>query len=208
MSARAWSAAGPALAMALLAGCATAPVREGPAAVEPAQALARQQARQAQLEEIPDWSMQGRIALSVGDRGGSGRLDWKQQGQTFRVSLAAPVTRQSWTLSTGAEGAILDGLEGGPRAGPQADALLLHATGWPIPVEAMAWWVRGLAAPGGAMEFGADGRPRRLVAEGWTVDFQEWQPAAAPWPEMPRRIQVARDGARVRLVVDGWEVAP
>ena len=43
------------------------------------------------------------------------------------------------------------------------------------------------------------------VAAGWTVDYQEWQAAAGPWPEMPRRLQAVREGARVRLVVDGWE---
>jgi len=205
---RAWHAAGFALALVLLAGCAAVPVREAPVAVDPEQAQARQQARQVQLEAIPDWSMQGRIALSVGDRGGSGRLDWQQRGPAFRVSLAAPVTRQSWSLAGAPDAATLDGLEGGPRSGPDAGALLQEATGWPIPVAAMAWWVRGLASPGGEIEFDPDGRPRRLVAEGWTVDYQEWQPAAGPWPEMPRRLQAVREGARVRLVVDGWEAAP
>lgn len=201
-------AAGLALALVLLAGCTTAPVRQAPAAVDPAQAQAQQQARQAQLEAIPDWSLQGRLALSVGSRGGSGRLDWRQAGPAFVVSLSAPVTRQSWSLAGEPGGATLEGLEGGPRSGPDAGALLLEATGWPIPVESLAWWVRGLASPGGLMEFGADGRPQRLVAEGWTVDYQEWWPAAGPWPEMPRRLQATRADARVRLAVDGWEAGP
>ena len=88
-----------------------------------------------------------------------------------------------------------------------ADVLLREATGWPIPVQAMAWWVRGLASPDAVLEFGADGRPRRLHAQGWTVDYQEWLPASGPWPEMPRRLQAVRGDARVRLVVDGWEPA-
>ena len=193
------------LAMVVLFGCATAPPREAPAAVDPAHAQARQQARQEQLQAIPDWSMQGRIALSVGDRGGSGRLDWQQHGPAFKVSLAAPVTRQGWSLAGRPGGARLDGLEGGSRSGEDAAALLLEATGWPIPVGRMADWVRGVAAAGDAVEFGADGRLRRLVAAGWTVDYQEWQAMAGPWPEMPRRLQAVRGEARVRLVVDGWE---
>ena len=201
-------AAGLGLALLLLAGCAASPVRQAPVAIDPGQAQARQQARQAQLDAIDDWSMHGRIALSAGSRGGSGRLDWQQHGSDFRVSLAAPVTRQSWSLAGSPSGATLDGLEGGRRAGADATALLLEATGWPIPVAVMAGWMRGLAAPGEVMEFGADGRLRRLVADGWTVEYQEWQPAAGPWPEMPRRLQAVGDGARVRLVVDGWEATP
>ena len=202
---RTWSRAGGLLALVLLAGCAAAPVRQAPEVVSADQAQARQQARQASLQALPDWSMQGRVALSVGDRGGSGRLDWRQQGDAFEVSLAAPVTRQSWRLAGTPQGATLEGLEGGPRAGRDADVLLREATGWPIPVQAMAWWVRGLASPDAVLEFGADGRPRRLYAQGWTVDYQEWLPASEPWPEMPRRLQAVRGDARVRLVVDGWE---
>lgn len=201
--------AGAALATVLLAACTSAPVRPPAAPVDGAEAQARQQERRQRLEAIPAWSMQGRIAVSVGDKGGSGRLDWQQQGAAYRVSLSAPVTRQSWRLAGEPGGATLEGLEGGPYSGPDAEALLWQATGWPIPVEALAWWVRGLPAPAGAgQEFGDDGRLRRLVADGWTVDYQDWQPAADGWPEMPRRLQASREGARVRLVVDRWEAAP
>lgn len=197
------------LATALLAACASAPSRIPAPAIDPALAQARQQERQAQLEAIPAWSMQGRLAVSVGDKGGSGRLDWQQRGPAFQVSLSAPVTRQSWQLAGEPGGATLEGLEGGPRSGPDAETLLQQATGWPIPVEAMAWWVRGLPAPGGGQEeFGADGRLQRLVSGGWIVEFQEWQPAADGWPEMPRRLQASREGARVRLVVDRWGAGP
>lgn len=201
-------AAGFALAAVLLAACTAAPVRAPAPAVDAAQAHALQQARQDRLEAIAGWSMQGRIAVSVGDKGGSGRLDWQQQGPAYRVSLSAPVTRQSWRLSAEPGGATLDGLEGGPRSGPEAGILLEQATGWPIPVEAMAGWVRGLPSPGDGVAFGADGRLQRLVADGWTVDYQEWQPPADGWPEMPRRLQASREGARIRLVVDRWEAMP
>lgn len=202
-------AAGLVLAIAWLAGCSGAPVREAAPPVDPAQAQATQQARQDRLEAIDRWSLQGRIAVSVGDKGGSGRLDWQQQGAGYRISLSAPVTRQSWQLAGEPGGATLDGLEGGPRSGPDAGALLQQATGWPIPLEAMSWWVRGLPSPGsGALAFGADGRLQQLVAEGWTVEYQEWQAAAGGWPEMPRRLQATREGARVRLVVDRWDVVP
>ncbi len=203
---RALRAAGLVLATALLAACGTAPVRPPAPAVDAAQAQARQQARQDRLEAIDRWSMQGRLAVSVGDKGGSGRLDWQQDGDAFRVSLGAPVTRQSWRLAGGPGGATLEGMEGGPRSGPDAGALLREATGWPIPVASMAAWMRGLPGTGGGgLAFGADGRLQRLVADGWTVEYQEWQPATGAWPEMPRRLQASREGARVRLVVDRWE---
>jgi outer membrane lipoprotein LolB len=202
-------AAGLVLAMGLLAGCAATSVRTSSPAVDAARAQARQEQRQQQLEAVPDWALQGRIAVSVGDKGGSGRLDWQQHGQSYRIALSAPVTRQSWRLSGEPGGATLEGLEGGPQSAADAAALLYRATGWPIPVDAMARWVRGLPSDGGgALVFGADGRLQSMVADGWTVEYQEWLPASDGWPEMPRRLQASREGARVRLVVDGWEQSP
>ncbi|MBO9718286.1 MAG: outer membrane lipoprotein LolB [Pseudoxanthomonas sp.] len=202
-------AAGLVLAASLLAACSAAPVRSPAPAVDIGQAQARQEQRRQQLEAIPDWAMQARIAVSVGDKGGSGRLDWQQHADAYRVSLSAPVTRQSWQLSGEPGGATLEGLDGGPQSDADAAALLYRATGWPIPVEAMARWVRGLPARGDeALVFGADGRLQSMVADGWTVEYQEWLPATAGWPEMPRRLQAGRQGVRVRLVVDGWESRP
>jgi outer membrane lipoprotein LolB len=73
----------------------------------------------------------------------------------------------------------------------------------------MTRWVRGLPSDRGeSLAFGADGRLQSMAVDGWTVEFQEWLPAADGWPEMPRRLQASREGARVRLVVDGWERLP
>ena len=61
------------------------------------------------------------VALAKGREGGSGRIEWRQQGGGYRVTLSAPVTRQSWSLLGHADGrARIDGLEGGPREGKEA----------------------------------------------------------------------------------------
>ena len=207
---RLWRGVVTALAALALASCATVGPRvPAPEAVPAAQAEAAQRQRAEVLAAIPSWSLQGRVAISQGDKGGSGRLDWVQAGDGYRVSLAAPVTRQSWQLIGAADGSVrLEGLEGGTREGFDADFLLREATGWEIPVAALGGWVRGLAAPGDRVAWGEDGRLRRIEADGWTIDYQEWQPAAGGFPEMPRRLQAQRGQARVRLVLDGWQAVP
>lgn len=189
----------------VLAGCATTRGIESP--LPPAQlaaAEAAQAARESALRAQDSWSFAGRIAVSNAGQGGSGRIDWRQDGPGFEVSLSAPVTRQSWRLAVAPSGATLDGLEGGPRSGPEAGPLLREATGWEIPVDALNHWVRGLradAAGPAAMSYGADLRPRRIEQGGWTIDYV--------WPEspaatLPDRVDARRDTARVRLIVDAW----
>ena len=206
MNARALTAAA---LVALLSACAGPAVRgPAPPALSPAAVEVAQAARESALREQADWSLSGRIALSNGRNGGSGRIEWRQNGDRYEVALSAPVTRQSWRLSGDAAGARLEGLEGGTRRGPDAAALLREATGWEIPVAALSDWVRGLRAQGqgpAELRYGADGRPARIEQGGWSIDYR--------WPEdqgpvLPSRLDAVRGEAKVKLIVDEWQLPP
>jgi len=194
----------------LLAGCAsTLQVAMLPPGQRQA-ALDRQSAREQVLAGAVDWSLDGRVALTNRGRGGSGGIDWRQQGDAYVVTLSAPITRQSWRLEGGAGTARLEGLEGGTRVGPDAAALLREATGWEIPVDALSSWVRGARDPGAGpatLQFGADGRLARMQQDGWQLAYGEWVAHPALGIELPTRIEAERGEARVRLVVDAWSGA-
>ena len=203
----------------VLAACAIRPVRPGlpPEQLPAAEAL--QQAREAALRLQPQWSLVGRIAVSNDGKGGSGRIEWRQDGPNFEVSLSAPVTRQSWRLTGTPGDARLEGLEGGVRQGADARALLLLATGWDIPVVALADWVRGMRTPGpqsarpgseqiesaqlepAQLQYGVDGRPAQIVQGGWQIDYTWPADRAAT---LPARVDARRGEARVRLIIDHW----
>lgn len=192
----------------VLSGCATQPPRAVlPVVADPG---AHQQAREQALAAAADWGLEGRVAVSNGRNGGSGRLDWRQQGVRYEVSLSAPVTRQSWRLSGQPGQALLEGLEDGPRQGSDAAGLLQEATRWQIPVEALASWMRGMRAEAdrfgeASLEFGRDGRLARMQQGGWVVEYGDWRRVAGAPVELPHRLSAVRGEARVRLVVDRWQ---
>jgi outer membrane lipoprotein LolB len=208
-----WLLAG--LAALSMAGCATrGPATDSPTLRDPealAAAQAAQATRTAWLASQPDWSFAGRVAVNANGKGGSGRIDWQQTGTGYLVALSAPVTRQSWRLGGDLQtrAARLDGLEGGPRQGDDADRLLREATGWDIPVASMAHWARGVADPSVAadgVDYAADGRLRSLAQQGWRVDYLDWFPAEGEQPAMPRRMEARRQGATVKVAVDQWQL--
>lgn len=197
----------------LLAGCTSIPTVVAPAApADVATFEAAQRQREAALGlaggecGAPDWSMAGRVALSNGKDGGSGRIEWIQAGGSAGVTLSAPVTRQSWTLRIGPGGAVLDGVPNGPLSAPDAEVLLREVTGWQIPVGALGCWLRGAragAAVGPAsIAYGADGKPLRIEQGGWRIDFDAWGDASGQ--AVPTRVNAQRGEDRVRLVVDRW----
>lgn len=195
----------------LLSACAT---MRAPAPLDSEQvaaAEARQAERESQLRQVGQWGLTGRLAVATGKQGGSGRLEWRQHGGRFEVSVSAPVTRQSWRLQGDASQARLEGLEGGPRVGVDASTLLREATGWDIPVVALADWVRGVRAAGldhAQLHYAADGQLARMEQGGWRIDYQ-WPDVAvadaATGPVLPKRLEAVRGEAKVRLIVDAWD---
>ena len=187
------------LAVLAITACAPVPVRRGPDAA----LLQQQAAREAMLMATPAWSLSGRIAVSDGHDGGSGRIEWNQRGSDFDIRLSAPITRRSWRLVRQGAQVRLEGLDGGTREGDDAQALLQQAVGWVVPVDALAAWARGARAGVGAtLEFGADGLPALLNEQGWAVEYRAWTPGTTP--PLPKKVFASQGQSRVRLQVDRW----
>lgn len=206
---------GLALLMAL-AGCVTPGSRRAPPpAIDATQAAAMQASRAQALADRRDWTVDGRAAISRGGKGGSGRLDWAQTGDAYVIELSAPITRQSWRLTgdTHHEAGRLEGLDGGPRGGEDAQQLLLEATGWDVPVNELPRWMLGfpaVAMPVDELSYGDDGLPSVLRQAGWTIRYTRWAEPHDGLPALPTRIEATSDGedASVRLIVDDWHFPP
>lgn len=208
------------LCVVALASCVSVPRREAPAVGALsgdalAAAQTRQTLREKRLHAMPVLAFSGRVALANGSRGGSGRIDWRQAGDAYVVTLSAPVTRQSWKLSGDAAGARIEGIEGGPREDRDAVRLLRETTGQDIPVGALAAWASGARADPAqfgpaTLQFDADGRLVRIEQDGWTIDYLGWRDeidASGQPLSLPVRIDARRDPAKVRLAIDAWSLA-
>ena len=96
-------------AFIVLVGCSVAPPRDASSQRELFEA---QDHREALVKARTHWRLRGRIAVSNGDDGGSGRMDWVQDGEHYEIKLSAPVSRRSWRLVGEPGFAFLHGLDG------------------------------------------------------------------------------------------------
>ncbi len=185
----------------ILAACAPSLVR----APADNALLAGQGERERALAEQRDGALTGRIAVAGAHGGGNGRLSWRQSGEDFVVELSAPISGRSWRMSRIDGRVRIDGLDGGPRLGDDAEALLLDATGWAVPIEALSAWLRGARAKGPSeLRFTADGLPVELLQAGWMVSYRDWDRDLAP--TLPGRVFAERGGDRVRLRIERWRI--
>lgn len=184
------------VALLLLSGCATRDPRpDGEWLVE----------RQAWFQGHPVWSVDGRLGLSDGDRGGTLSMRWRVDGDRYEVLLRTVAGGRQWRLEVGPGQAMLTGSEIGVLTGPDPDVLVERAVGWPIPVRWMSRWLRGLPAPDGAeARYAEDGTLAGLSWREWSLDFRRWRALDGSGVLLPAAVEARSPPYRIRAALSGW----
>jgi outer membrane lipoprotein LolB len=185
----------------LLVACAPVVRMKGDAGLLNDQAM-REQA----LAHADHWTLQGRLGVSDGKTGGTGSFSWTQNGDQYEFVLRGPaISGMNFRLSGGPDGALLEGLDGGPVHGADAEVLMHKALGWDVPLRDLRAWVLGLRADSGPAElsFGTDRLPSLLQQDGWAVDYREWD--ATRKPPLPTKVYAGKPPYTVRLSIESWQ---
>lgn len=176
-----------ALAIAVLAGCAALKPSDRPA------------------ERAADFDLVGRVAVAFDGRHFSSGLRWQHAPDRDEVWLNTPTGQAVAHILADEEGATLTGADRQAYRAADVEALTRQALGWELPLTRLAWWVRGEAIPGSpATEPVRDqqGRLVRFVQDGWSITLAHAGPEEPG--VRPRRIELARGGHQIRLVIDDW----
>lgn len=187
------------LALLLMAGCATAPQRTSTphAPVD--------------LTQLRQWQAHGRIAVSGGASGGSGSFDWQQHDDRADVQIRGPIGIGSVRLQV--QGSAQDPairLETGNGTTLESQAAwdeLENRLGAAVPAGSLRFWMLGMAAPGEHQWHDADAQGvTTLDQDGWRIDYQKY--SDVPGAHVPVRISATSGAARVRILIDTWQLGP
>jgi len=192
-------AAGIALAgVALLAACQTAPV-------VPAPTMAWS-VRRPTLQNLDRFGLDGRVAVAVGNQGFNAGIRWAQSGAVTHLALTGPLGAGGVEVT--ANGADLTVItSSGKRLGrTEARSELQDKLGFEPPLASIRYWVLGVPDPGAPASVQLDSQQRltELAQDGWRIDYHSYMPVGARW--LPRLLTLRREGVRVRMVVDGWQL--
>jgi outer membrane lipoprotein LolB len=185
----------PALLLALLAGCAVAPGKPG--------------ALPADLQDLDHWQARGRLGVSGPESGGSGSFDWQQDGDRAQVRISGPVGVGSVRLQLRGEGAKphlrLETANGQSLESDAAWSELESRLGAAVPAGNLRYWMLGLPAPG-AHQWHEQNEAGVVTLEqdGWRIDYQRY--STDPGARVPVKMQAVSGDARVRIVVDRWQL--
>jgi len=162
--------------------------------------------RAGRLGQIRSWALSGRISLDDGKEGGSGSLRWGVGPRTSELDFHGAMGRGAWHLSISPELVVLREANGERQEADDVDELVRQRLGWPVPVAALGWWVRGLVAPGDvdSVQLDRRGRPVRLAQDGWRVKFERY--TTGEGESLPLRLDARRGQYRVKLSVRRWQM--
>lgn len=189
--------AGFALILAL-AGCQTVPVPSAPAVTW--------NVRRPALQTLEHFGLNGRVAVAVGSQGFNAGLRWAQSRAVTQLALTGPLGAGGVQIT--ADGGNLSVVtSSGKRLGDtQARSELEDKLGFQPPLTSLRYWVLGVPDPGSPASVQLDSQQRLagLSQDGWRIDYSAYMPVGAEW--LPRLMTLTRQGVRVRMVVDGWQL--
>lgn len=187
-------------ALALLAGCKTAP----PAAVPGPGADAPWPQQRATLEKLDRYALDGRVAVAANGQGFSASLHYEQLPGGSHLALDGPLGLGGLRVVLDGEDVEITTSRGEKLDGDAARAELERRLGFALPLGELRWWLLGIPAPGDVSinQDDGSGEIHGFTQSGWQVSIGTR--AAGLGFSLPQRITVEREGARLKLLVERW----
>lgn len=170
--------------------------------------------RFATIGDIGDWSLRAKVGIVLPKQREQASLIWRYSEQANQVRLFGPLGIGAVTLNFDQSGAQLTDNKGRSHQGVSAQALLTRIIGWPIPVEALAYWLFALPQPSGEYQYQLNefGELAELKQFGWQISYKSYSdPAHDSGLSLARKITARRaapDGQTVlvRLIAKSWQL--
>ncbi len=145
---------------------------------------------------LSNWEFSGKVAIKTAAGADSARLHWLQQGDQLRLEISGPVGFKKIIFER--DGSRLKGFRNKQWQALEAEL------GWPLPLELLPWWLRGLPAPEVAITSRhlEDGRLQELRQDGWTLHYLAY--ATVDGISLPSSIRFKRDEVGGKILLKRW----
>lgn len=153
--------------------------------------------------ELASFQLEGRLQVRDGERQAVAGLSWQHGPGGDGWLLTGPLGQGLARIDAQPGLARMTLADGRRFEAPTAAELAETVLGVAAPFAELPLWATARVRPGAEVrELDAVGRPRRVVDQGWTIEYTEYAGEAAE--DLPRRIDVHRGETRLRLIVDDW----
>jgi len=161
--------------------------------------------RLAPRAEMVRFQLEGRLQVRDGERTAAVGVDWQHDSGHDDWLFTGPLGQGLARIEADADagGARMTLADGRRSEATSAAELAEHVLGVSAPFKQLPAWITARLRDGAEVrELDPAGRPRRVVDQGWTIEYIEY---AGDGPDaLPRKIDVHRGETRLRVIVDAW----
>lgn len=162
--------------------------------------------REAALQQITAWQLEGRIAIRTADDSWSGSLWWQQLEDVYEIKFSGPFGQGAVNLTGDQQRVVLNSSEGEMVGHDGAEQLMYEQLGWRVPISSLRYWVLGRPDPTKnslLLELDDFGRIKSLQQDGWSVSYRRYQ--LFQQLDLPGKIAIKNHQLGVKLVIDHWQ---
>ncbi|RBP52768.1 lipoprotein insertase outer membrane protein LolB [Arenicella xantha] len=161
--------------------------------------------------ELNNWQYQAKVGVKTPRANEQANLIWRYGDESHEVRLFGPLGAGAVKIQFDQFGVVLSDNKGNVHRGNSAEKLLTEIVGWPIPIEALTYWLFAIPNPQHSYRYQVDesGQVALLQQLGWSIQWSSYQPYHAEH-SLPRKLiatKSLRNGKQVvvRLVTKGWK---
>lgn len=156
--------------------------------------------------QVDRFELRGRVAVKLDGRGHSARMRWVHDVDSDAIWLYSPVGSTIATLHANQDFATLVTSKKETFRSGDVQSLMRDVLGWDLPLSGLKYWVLGRVDPGSPVEqieWDEQQRIKRLVQEGWDIEFAGYADNGV----LPALLVLRFDDLRMRLLIDRWDTA-
>lgn len=150
---------------------------------------------------IVDWQLSGKVGLRGDKLAESAYINWTQCGGDYTIKLTGALGQGAAQIFHQGDNTELR-LRDRVVQGSDAQALLTEQLGWPIPVDQLVYWVRGLPAPNTRFRINAEANGFNQL--GWQLYYPRTTAAAAY--TLPEKVVAYHPKLNVTLIIRDWRL--
>ncbi len=155
-----------------------------------------------QVQQLQQWSAEGRIGIRWPEDNQSANLDWEQTLDHYRIRLSGPLGQGGLRILGSPDEVSLQ------RAGDDQihrartpEALMQQLLGWHLPLTQAQYWIRGIPAPGSEV-LPLNSLDNGFIQSGWRIEYPRLTRAAGM--VLPEKLRLTRDSLRITVIINEW----
>jgi outer membrane lipoprotein LolB len=152
------------------------------------------------LQQLQDWAFEGRLAVVDENDSVSLSIVWRHGQDRDDIELAGPLAQGRTKISVSPGQVTIDDGESRNVYLGEPEQVFAEQLGVDMPVGALKFWVLGVNEP----KYSYAEQPGGFSQSGWLVIYREMQKANSE--VLPKKITAEKDKAKIKLIIDQWEI--